>query len=231
MTMAIETSQRPCAARWPAGTVYGALLNYRADLDALGPRMISAPYNAPPRAPVLYIKPRNTWIGDGDQVALPAGATLLQVGATLGLVLGEPCVRAAEATALDTVAALTVVNDACLPHEEVFRPAIRERCRDGFCPIGPRVPRRVDAAALEAMVMSTYVDGELRARWGMAELVRPAARLLADVSEFMTLHAGDVLLIGCPRSAPTASPGQRVAVEITGVGRIENPVVTAGGAA
>jgi len=230
MTMWIETGRRPCASPWPAGTVYGALLNYRADLEALGPRMQAAPYNAPPRAPILYIKPRNTWIGDADPIPLPPGANALQVGATLGLVLGRPCIRATEETVLDSVAALTVVNDACLPHDDVFRPAIKERCRDGFCPIGLPISRRVDAAALDGMVMLTYIDGAVRAEWKMADLVRSAARLLADVSEFMTLHAGDVLLIGSPRSAPLATPGQCVAVEVTGIGRLENPVVAAGDA-
>ena len=212
---------------WLAGTVYGVLLNYRTDLEALGARMHAAPYLAPPRAPVLYLKPRNTWIGNGDPVPLPAGASSLQVGATLGLVMGRACVRAAEASALDCVAALTVVNDLCLPHEEVFRPAVKERCRDGFCPLGPRLDRSVSSASLEAMVMRTFVNGTLRGEWRMSELVRPAARLLADVSEFMTLQVGDVLMVGTPRHAPLAAIGDRVAVEVSGVGRLENLIVAA----
>jgi 5-oxopent-3-ene-1,2,5-tricarboxylate decarboxylase/2-hydroxyhepta-2,4-diene-1,7-dioate isomerase len=208
---------------WLSGTVYGALLNYRADLEALGARMHAAPYLAPPRAPVLYLKPRNTWIGDGEAIPLPAGAPAVQVGATLALVIGLPCVRIRAADAARHVAALTVINDLCLPHAEVFRPAIKERCRDALCAVGPRSS---PATLAGEHVMRTFIDGKLQGEWSTHDLVRPMARLLEDVSEFMTLHPGDVLMAGTPLGMPLARVGQRVAVEIDGIGRIENPIVS-----
>ena len=219
----LQYPELPRHPSWLDGTVYGALLNYRADLEALGPRMQTAPYLAPPRAPVLYLKPRNTWIGDGGAVPLPASASAVHVGATIALVIGLPCVRIREADAARYVAALTVINDLCLPHSEVFRPAIRERCRDGFCAVGPRI---ADAAFAQEHVMRTYIDGKLQGEWSTRDLVRPMARLLADVSEFMTLHPGDVLMAGTPRTMPLAHVGARVAVEIDGIGRIENRIVS-----
>jgi len=65
-----------------AGTVYGTLLNHRDALAALGAAVHEAPYKAPPRAAVLYIKPRNTWVGPGDAVIVPAGVAELEIGAT-----------------------------------------------------------------------------------------------------------------------------------------------------
>jgi 5-oxopent-3-ene-1,2,5-tricarboxylate decarboxylase/2-hydroxyhepta-2,4-diene-1,7-dioate isomerase len=56
-------------------------------------------------------------------------------------------------------------------------------------------------------------------------LVRPVAQLLADVTEFMTLHAGDVLMVGVAAGAPRAVAGQTVAITIEGVGRLENRLV------
>ena len=47
------------------GTVYGTLLNQQATVQRLSPQFDSAPYKAAPRAPVLYLKPRNTWARDG----------------------------------------------------------------------------------------------------------------------------------------------------------------------
>ena len=201
------------------------LLNYRADLEALRSRMLAPPYLAPPRAPVLYLQPCNTWISDGDDIPLPFGATALQVGATLALIMDRPCTRVHEADALSFVGGLSCINDLCLPHDEIFRPAIKERCRDGFCPIGPRLDRQPGDGPMPERCMRTYVNGTLRGEWNTRDLVRPIARLIADVSEFMTLHTGDVLMVGTPRNAPLAHAGDRVAVEVDGVGRIENPIV------
>ena len=63
-----------------SGTVYGALLNHRSALEALGEAAHRPPYNAPPNAPVLYIKPRNTLALSGDVVRIPAGTSDLEVG-------------------------------------------------------------------------------------------------------------------------------------------------------
>jgi 5-oxopent-3-ene-1,2,5-tricarboxylate decarboxylase/2-hydroxyhepta-2,4-diene-1,7-dioate isomerase len=205
--------------------VYGALLNFAGDLETFAPRMQSAPYLAPPRAPILYLKPRNTWIGAADAVPLPSFASAVAVGATVGVVIRHPCTRIGAGGAARVIAGLCVINDLCLPHAEIFRPAIRERCRDGFCPMGPCIAL-ADAGALSAeREMRTYVDGRLQAKWSTGRCVRSIARLLADVTEFMTLQAGDVLMLGTPRDMPLARAGERVAVEVDGIGRIENPVV------
>jgi 5-oxopent-3-ene-1,2,5-tricarboxylate decarboxylase/2-hydroxyhepta-2,4-diene-1,7-dioate isomerase len=204
--------------------VCGALLNYRADLEALGERMNGPPYLAPPRAPVLYLKPRNTWCAAGDPIALPASAMEVLVGATLGLVIGRTASHVGEDACAAHVRALCVVNDVCLAHADVFRPAIKERCRDGFCPLGAAVALAHADLALSRQ-LRTYVNGHLVGDWSTGDCVRSAARLLADVSEFMTLSPGDILLIGTPRTMPSARLGDQVIVEVEGVGRLENRVV------
>jgi 5-oxopent-3-ene-1,2,5-tricarboxylate decarboxylase/2-hydroxyhepta-2,4-diene-1,7-dioate isomerase len=204
--------------------VCGALLNFRADLEALGERMNGPPYLAPPRAPVLYLKPRNTWRGAGDDIPLPSSAAEVLVGATLGLVIGRSASRVSENEAARHVRALCVVNDVSLAHADVFRPAIKERCRDGFCPLGPSVA--VTAADLATFrPLRTFVNGRLAAEWNTTQCVRSPAQLLADVSAFMTLSAGDILLVGTPRTMPSARLADRVTVEIEGIGQLENRVV------
>jgi 5-oxopent-3-ene-1,2,5-tricarboxylate decarboxylase/2-hydroxyhepta-2,4-diene-1,7-dioate isomerase len=69
-------------------TVYGTLLNHREALAALGDQVNAAPYKAPPKAPILYIKPRNTHAKSGDVVVVPSDVSALQIGATLGVVIG-----------------------------------------------------------------------------------------------------------------------------------------------
>jgi len=210
------------------GTVYGAVLNFHADLAGLAGQLHQPPYLAPPQAPVLYIKPANTWIADGGTITIPAaaaGTAGVQVAATIGLVIGTPASRVTEEKALEHVSALRVVNDITLPHESVYRPAIRQRCRDGFCPIGPAIPLAGPATFLANCRMRTLINGVLQHEWSTKELVRGPGRLLADVSEFMTLWPGDVLLLGTPRAAPLARAGDRVRVEAAGLNALENELV------
>ena len=206
------------------GTVYGTLLNHRDALAALGAAVHAPPYNAPPTAPVLYIKPRNTWVGAGEAVVVPAGVDELEIGATLGLVIGRTACRVREAEALSFVAGYVIVNDVSIPHASFYRPSLRFKARDTFCAIGP-VVRRDAVGSPDALGISVAIDGEIVHRCGTAGLIRPAARLLAEVSEFMTLSPGDVLSVGVAAGAPRARAGQRVSIKIDALGRLENPLV------
>ena len=211
-----------------SGRVYGALLNHRAALEALGDAVRQAPYKAPPRAPVLYIKPHNTLAAAGDAIAVPAEASELEIGATLGIVIGRTACKVGAADALGHVAGYVIVNDVSVPHASFYRPQVRCKARDGFCPIGPRVVARGDIADPDALAVRVEVDGELRQATSTAGMIRPVARLIADVTEFMTLAPGDVLLFGVAAAAPRARAGQRVAIEIEGLGRLENTLVAEG---
>jgi 5-oxopent-3-ene-1,2,5-tricarboxylate decarboxylase/2-hydroxyhepta-2,4-diene-1,7-dioate isomerase len=77
----------------------------------------------------------------------------------------------------------------------------------------------------DTVAIRTYVDGALVQTASTSQLVRPTARLLADVTEFMTLGPGDILALGAAAPAPRARAGQTVAIEIDGIGRIENQLV------
>ena len=73
------------AAYWPAGTVYGTLLNFRDELEHLAPQMNQPPYKAPPKAPVLYVKTANTWSASGADVPVPPSIASIEVGATIAM--------------------------------------------------------------------------------------------------------------------------------------------------
>ena len=227
MMGSVSRSPQP-AGVMASGTVIGTLLNFRGVLEGLGEQVNRAPYNAPPRAPVLYLKPENTWGLNGAAIALPDDVPAVEVGATLGVVIGHTASRVSIGRALEFVAGYTIVNDLTVPHESVFRPAIKARCRDGFCPMGPALVPRESIANPDALGIRVYVNGELRQQNDTRNLVRSVARLLVDVTEFMTLAAGDILLVGVPESSPVATAGDRVAVEIDGLGRLENTLIRAG---
>ena len=206
------------------GTVYGTLLNFRGALEALGDAVHQPPLKAPPKAPILYIKPRNTHAGDGDAVALPPGVDALEFGASLALVIGRTACRVAERDALEHVAGYAIVNDVSVPHPSYYRPALRFKCRDGFCPIGPTVPRNA-VEDPDALAIEVEVDGKIVQRDHTATLIRPVAKLLADVTEFMTLGPGDLLMVGVPAGAPRLRAGQRATIRIEQLGELRNHVV------
>jgi 5-oxopent-3-ene-1,2,5-tricarboxylate decarboxylase / 2-hydroxyhepta-2,4-diene-1,7-dioate isomerase len=200
-----------------SGRVYGTLMNHRSALQLLGEAANAAPYKAAPVAPVLYIKPRNTLSGP---VVVPPDVEELEIGACLGVVIGRTACALSADTALDFVAGYLIVNDVSVPHSVYYRPSIRFKARDGFCPMGPVVPRAA-VSNPDNVQVRVFVDGELRQSASTSELVRPVARLLADVTDFMTLSPGDVLAVGAAAPAPRARAGQKVAIEIDGVGRLE----------
>jgi 5-oxopent-3-ene-1,2,5-tricarboxylate decarboxylase/2-hydroxyhepta-2,4-diene-1,7-dioate isomerase len=206
-----------------SGTVYGTLLNHRSSLAAMAHEAGKPPYNAMPRAPILYLKPRNTLATSGAPVEIPAGVAELETAACLGIVIGRTACRVSEARALDHVAGFLIVNDVSVPHSSYFRPAVRHQARDGYCPLGPRVTPRGSIADPDALIIRTYIDGALVQSASTGDSVRPVARLLADVTEFMTLSPGDVLAAGAAAPAPRARVGQTVRIEVEGLGALINP--------
>jgi 5-oxopent-3-ene-1,2,5-tricarboxylate decarboxylase/2-hydroxyhepta-2,4-diene-1,7-dioate isomerase len=202
-------------------------LNQRDALAALGSAVNEPPYKAAPKAPILYIKPRNTWIDAGQPIVVPAGVDAVEIGATLGLVIGRPACRVSEAQALGFVAGYVIVNDVSVPHESYYRPSLRFKARDTFCPIGPFVAR-AGVGSPDALGIVVTIDGETVHRASTAALIRSTARLIAEVSEFMTLATGDVLSVGVAAGAPRARAGQRVSIAIDGLGRLDNPLISEG---
>lgn len=207
------------------GTIYGTLLNYKGELAALGEAVNAPPYQRPPKAPVLYLKPANTVIGNGMPIPVPDGVEALQVGAALGIVIGRAAFRVPREQALEYVAGYTIVNDVSIPHASFYRPAIKEKCRDGFCPVGPWIIGKEAVANPDALRVRVYVNGELKQESTTADLVRSVAQLMADVTDFMTLHPGDVLLAGVAEAPPLVKPGDRVRIDIGDVGVLENIVM------
>ncbi|MBU9343339.1 fumarylacetoacetate hydrolase family protein [Burkholderia multivorans] len=207
------------------GTVYGALLNERAALAALGDAVHAAPYGRPPQAPVLYIKPANTHASDGAAVVVPAGVEALEIGASVAVVFARRATRVPAARALDYVHGFTLASDVSVPHPDYYRPAVRFKCRDGFCPLGPAVVPAAALADVDAIALSVRIDGEVVARTSTATLIRPLRELIADISAFMSFDAGDVLLLGVAGGAPHAWAGSTVEIAADGIGTLRHTLV------
>ncbi|MCW6535335.1 fumarylacetoacetate hydrolase family protein [Sphingomonas lycopersici] len=185
-----------------SGTAYGVALNDREQLAGLGEALNHAPYGKPPVAPILYVKPRNCFAAAGSAVALPDDIAEVAVGATIAI----------ERTAAGPHLARLAI-DLFAPHASFYRPAIAERCRDGFLPVGPAtaVPD-----ALSTIEIVTAINGAERHRWSFARLVRSPEVLARDIADFMTLAPGDILLCGIAGDAPVARAGDRIEIAATG---------------
>ncbi|MEO7057952.1 MAG: fumarylacetoacetate hydrolase family protein [Caldimonas sp.] len=204
-----------------SGAVYGAAMNHRGALEALGDAVRQPPYKAPPSGVVLYVKPRNTFIAAGDAAWVDDAAPEVEVGAALGLVIGRTACAVREDDALDHVAGYLVVADFSVPHDSFFRPQIRFKARDSSCAFASAVVPRRSVDHPDALGVRVDVDRRRVQHTTTGDRVRGAARLLADVSDFMTLNPGDVLLTGVAPGAPRVGAGAEVAVEIDGVGRLQ----------
>jgi 5-oxopent-3-ene-1,2,5-tricarboxylate decarboxylase/2-hydroxyhepta-2,4-diene-1,7-dioate isomerase len=197
------------------GTVYGTLMNFRGELEALGDRVNEPPYQAPPRAPVLYIKPANTWTENGGSIPLPAHVPEVEIGATVAMVMKSA----------REIAGFVLMNDVSIPHESFFRPPVKFKCLDGFLGIGDRIRARNEAGDPAVFKLEVRVNGELKQTVRFSQLLRSADQLLADVSEFMTLGEGDMLMLGCDVGRPRVRVGDRVQIGMPALGTLTNTFV------
>lgn len=216
---------RPALDQVATGTLFGVALNYRGLLESRLEEFQQPPYQKPPVKPVLFIKTPNTRNGHGQPVVFPQGVERLQPGPALGVVIGKSASRVRAADALDHVAGYVIVNEFSLPEESYYRPAVKAKCRDGFCPLGPEIVPAADVRDPHALTLKLFVNGQLRQENSTANLARGIPQLIEEISEFMTLHEGDVLITGTPEGRVDVQPGDLVEVEISGLGRLANTVV------
>ncbi|MGZ0716764.1 fumarylacetoacetate hydrolase family protein [Pseudomonas palleroniana] len=206
-----------------SGTLFGVALNYQGLLDEHLAAFEQAPYQKPPTKPVLFIKPPNTR-NEHDGVVLHPAGERLQPGPALGVVIGRRASRVSLENAMAHVAGYVVVNEFSLPEDSYYRPAVKAKCRDGFCALGPRVVPRDQIANPNQLSLKLLVNGELRQENSTSNWVRDIPQLIVEISEFMTLHPGDVLITGTPQGRVDVQPGDKVEVEIEGVGRLVSHV-------
>lgn len=215
---------RRAASEIATGTLFGIALNYQGLLESRLQEFNEPPYQKPPLKPVLFIKTPNTRSTDGQAVTVPTGERL-QPGPALGVVISKTASRVDEKNALAHVAGYVIINEFSLPEDSYYRPAVKAKCRDGFCALGTDVIPVSEVSDVNSLVLKLQVNGEVRQENTTANFVRSIPQLIAELSEFMTLHEGDVLITGTPEGRVDVQPGDVVVVEISGLGRLTNHIV------
>jgi 2-keto-4-pentenoate hydratase/2-oxohepta-3-ene-1,7-dioic acid hydratase in catechol pathway len=180
--------------------------------------------NDVPAEPLLFLKPSTAVIGPGDPIRLPTDLSdEISYEGEIAVVIGALISRVTPEVAAKAVLGITCANDLTL--RDVQRREsqwARAKGFDGSCPLGPAIATGLDLADIR---IRTFVDGELRQDGSSSQMVFDIPRVVSEISQVMTLLPGDVVLTGTPAGVATLVPGQRVRVEIDGVGALENPAV------
>ena len=190
--------------------------NYAAHARELG--------NDVPERPLLFLKPPSSLIRDGESIMLPRESARVEHEAEIGIVIGRRTRNVSAAEALGAAAGYLPVNDVTARDlQKLDVQFTRAKGFDTFCPIGRAAPH-ADWRALEII---GRVNGEIRQHGRATDMIFGIPDIIAYVSRIMTLEPGDIIATGTPEGVGPLTPGDRVEVEVPGIGTISNPVEAA----
>jgi 2-keto-4-pentenoate hydratase/2-oxohepta-3-ene-1,7-dioic acid hydratase in catechol pathway len=179
-----------------------------------------------PDVPIIFLKPPTSVVGPLAPVRLPADSSEVHHEAELAVVIGKVTRNIDAEDASDHILGYTIANDVTARDlQRSDGQWTRAKGFDTFCPLGPAIDTEFDPT--EPHRITCMVDDELRQDGSTADLVFGVADLVAFASSVMTLLPGDVILTGTPAGVGPIRAGERVEVEIEGLGVLMNPVVSA----
>ncbi|MCF2165537.1 fumarylacetoacetate hydrolase family protein [Halobacterium salinarum] len=176
-----------------------------------------------PDRPLLFLKPPTAVAGHGDATPLPPN-TRVEHEAELAVVIGTQARNLDAGAAMAAVEGYTVANDVSnRTDQDREQNWVRGKAFDGSCPLGP-VVATPDEVPDDATV-TLDVNGERRQSGSISQFVFDVPTLLAEITAFVTLQPGDVVLTGTPPGVGELTDGDRVAASVEGVGTLEHTVV------
>lgn len=182
-----------------------------------------------PEQPSYFLKPSSS-LSTGGPVERPAGCELLAFEGEIALIIGEPARRVTPQDGWKHVAAVTAANDLGVYDLRWADKGsnLRSKGGDGFTPIGPALISATDVDPADLRIR-TWVNDELVQDDSTSTLLFDFGRLVADLSQLITLETGDVILTGTPAGSSVVQPGDVVEVEVTSgdhtTGRLRTEVV------
>jgi len=192
-------------------------LNHRSRVREFGSRL--------PAAPTYFHKPTSALLGHGGSVVRPANCKYLNYEGEVAIVIGRTCRNVPRSAAGEYIAGYTIGNDFGL-HD--FRDTdagsmLRVKGSDTLAPLGPGLVTDWD---YHGKRIQTFVNGRVAQDGSTDEMEWDMHYLVADIARTITLYPGDVLLSGTPANSRPVQPGDVVEVEVEGLGRLVNPVVS-----
>lgn len=161
-----------------------------------------------PSEPIVFMKATSAICGPNDDVEKPRGSTKLDWEVELGIVIGRHAKYVSEAEAMDYIAGYCTVNDVSERSFQIERQGqwTKGKSCDTFGPIGPWLVTRDDVADPENLGMWCEVNGQRMQDGSTATMIFKPAFLVSYLSQFMSLHPGDVITTGTP---PGVGMGQK----------------------
>ena len=179
--------------------------------------------NPVPDRPMLFLKGPNTLAAHGDTVPLPSGKETIEHEAELAVVIGEQCRNVAAEDAMDVVAGYTASNDVSNRDDQREEQNwVRGKAFDNAAPLGPTLatPDEVpDDASIELRV-----NGEVRQSSDLTYMLFDVPTLIEEITTFLTLEPGDVILTGTPEGVSPIVDGDTVEIDIEGIPTLRHGV-------
>ncbi len=195
--------------------IVGVGLNYRKHAEEMGKPL--------PAEPLIFLKPSTAVIGPEDNIILPPVSERVDYEGELGVVIKKACKNVAVEEASECIMGFTCFNDVTardLQAKDVQY--TRAKGFDTFAPVGPFIETDINPDEVE---IKTYLNGEIRQHSSTADMIFNVYQLVSFISGVMTLLPGDVIATGTPPGVGKLSPGDRVSIEIDGIGTLSNYVV------
>ena len=212
----MKTAVLTSGERFPIGKILCIGRNYVDHIKELG--------NEAPAAPVIFMKPASSVIGEGGEVVIPSYSSNCHHEAELALLVGKTVKNITEEAALSCLAGYGVAIDLTLRdvQDELKKKGLPWDIAKGFdtaCPLSAFVPAE-QISDPQDLTITLKVNGELRQNGGTCLMIHSAAKIISLLSAIFTLEEGDVILTGTPAGVSRVVPGDRLCAEIGGIGKV-----------
>ncbi len=213
----INKTEAKLIAPCKPGKVVCLGINYKAHSDEFGHIL--------PEDPLIFLKAPSSVIGPGEAINYPPYWTKhVDYEAELAIVVGKKAKRVKRENALEHIFGYTCLNDVTARDlQRKDGQWTRGKSFDTFCPIGPAIVTKLDTSSLD---IRSYVNGELRQNSNTSFMIFDVQAIFEFVSHVMTLEPGDIIATGTPEGVGPLSPGDIIEVEVEGIGRLKNYVVS-----
>ena len=178
--------------------------------------------NEVPKVPLLFLKPPSSIISNGEAIILPPQSSQVEHEAELVIVIGKRGRHITTEDAKKYILGYTVGNDVTARDlQKTDGQWTRSKGFDTFCIFGPWIDTDFDPSDA---VVTCRVNGQMRQMASTRDMVFSVSTLVAYISSVMTLEPGDLIFTGTPAGVGELHAGDKVEVEIDGLGSISNPV-------
>ncbi len=190
-------------------------LNYRDHAREMGLEL--------PGEPILFMKPATAVIGPFEEIRYPSQSSRVDYEAELAVVIGTTCRNVRASRAKDCILGYTCLNDVTARDLQAKDGQwTRAKSFDTFAPIGPWIATDIEDP--HALSITARLNGEVKQSSNTSNLIFSVFELVEFISSVMTLKPGDVIATGTPSGVGPMLPGDEIAIEIEGIGVLNNRV-------